>query len=81
MHVEETAAGEESLLLFCKPVELLNILRPRARHNPSHLRRCLRYKIQARRKRRLRAGVVAFNYKNYNNMLQKTEDTNFTVDT
>ncbi|KAK3224981.1 hypothetical protein Dsin_004843 [Dipteronia sinensis] len=75
MHVEETAAGEESLLLFCKPVELYNILRSRARHNPSHLRRCLRYKIQARRKRRLRAGVVAFNYKDYSNMLQKTEVT------
>ncbi|KAL5748408.1 hypothetical protein ACOSQ2_025705 [Xanthoceras sorbifolium] len=75
MHVEETAAGQESLLLFCKPVELYNILRSRARHNPSFLRRCLRFKIQARRKRRLRAGIVVFNYRDYSNMLQKTEVT------
>ncbi|RVX15518.1 hypothetical protein CK203_009237 [Vitis vinifera] len=79
---EEAVAAEESLLIYCKPVELYNILQCRALQNPeayqpdlphfmkfpelpvlnpnpldtihmrqpSFLQRCLRYKIQARRK-------------------------------
>ncbi|XP_012472073.1 polycomb group protein EMF2B isoform X1 [Gossypium raimondii] len=75
LSAEETDTTVENLLVYCKPVELYNILRCRALHNPSYLRRCLKYKIQARRKRRLRAGIVIFNYKDYGNMLQKTEVT------
>ncbi|KAG6684115.1 hypothetical protein I3842_12G046700 [Carya illinoinensis] len=52
LSVEKTTAAEESLLIYCKPVELYNILQRRALHNPSFLRRCLHYKLQARRKRR-----------------------------
>ncbi|KAJ7944697.1 polycomb group protein EMBRYONIC FLOWER 2-like [Quillaja saponaria] len=72
---EEVNAAEERLLIYCKPVELYNIIHRRARHNPSFLRRCLQYKIRARRKRRLSDGVVIFNYRDYSNMLQKTEVT------
>ncbi|XP_062073901.1 polycomb group protein EMBRYONIC FLOWER 2-like isoform X2 [Humulus lupulus] len=75
LSVEEAVAVEETLLVYCKPVELYNILRCRALDNPSFLRRCLNYKIQARRKRRLRAGTVIFNYRDCNNMLRKTEVT------
>ncbi|XP_050376189.1 polycomb group protein EMBRYONIC FLOWER 2-like isoform X2 [Argentina anserina] len=66
---------EENLLIYCKPVELYNILRPRSLHNPLFLRRCLRYKIQAKHKRRFNAGTVIFNYRDYSNILQKTEVT------
>ncbi|XP_061347687.1 polycomb group protein EMBRYONIC FLOWER 2-like [Gastrolobium bilobum] len=72
---EEEIAADESLLIYCKPVELYNILYRRALHNPSFLRRCLDYKIKARRKRGLRAGVVFFNYRDCYNMLRKTEVT------
>ncbi|RDY00349.1 Polycomb group protein VERNALIZATION 2, partial [Mucuna pruriens] len=72
---EEEIAADESLLIYCKPVELYNILYRRALQNPSFLRRCLRYKISARRKRRLRAGIVIFNYRDRYNMLRKTEVT------
>ncbi|KAL6279932.1 hypothetical protein ACE6H2_016813 [Prunus campanulata] len=75
LSAEEAVAIEESLLIYCKPVELYNILRPRALHNPLFLRRCLHYKIQARRKRRFRTGIVIFNYRDYNNTLRKTEVT------
>ncbi|KAJ4712667.1 polycomb group protein EMBRYONIC FLOWER 2-like [Melia azedarach] len=75
LSVEEATDGEENLLIYCKPVELYNILRHRAQQNPSFLRRCLRYKLRARLKRRLRAGIVVFNYRDYGNMLQKTEVT------
>ncbi|XP_022718515.1 polycomb group protein EMBRYONIC FLOWER 2-like isoform X2 [Durio zibethinus] len=75
LSAEESDTSVENLLLYCKPVELYNILHRRALHNPSFLRRCLKYKIQARRRRRLRAGIVIFNYKDYGNMLQKTEVT------
>ncbi|GMJ04847.1 REDUCED VERNALIZATION RESPONSE 2 [Hibiscus trionum] len=77
LHVsaEETDTAVENLLVYCKPVELYNILHRRALHNPSFLRRCLKYKIQVRHKKRLRAGIVIFNYKDYGNMLQKTEVT------
>lgn len=74
---EDATAAEENLLVYCKPVELYNILHRRAIHNPSFLRRCLRFKIQARRKRnkRLRAGIVIFNYRDRNNVHQKVEVT------
>ncbi|XWS38633.1 hypothetical protein CRYUN_Cryun19dG0147500 [Craigia yunnanensis] len=74
LSVEESDTAVENLLVYCKPVELYNILHLRALDNPSFLRRCLKYKIQARR-RRLRGGIVIFNYKDYGNMLQKTEVT------
>uniref|UniRef100_A0A1D1Y7L6 Polycomb group protein EMBRYONIC FLOWER 2 n=2 Tax=Anthurium amnicola TaxID=1678845 RepID=A0A1D1Y7L6_9ARAE len=51
---EETFAAEESLSVYCKPVELYNILQRRALHNPSFLQRCLHYKIQARLNHRIR---------------------------
>ncbi|KAK8676628.1 hypothetical protein V6N13_142201 [Hibiscus sabdariffa] len=75
LSAEETDTAVENLLVYCKPVELYNILHHRALHNPSFLRRCLKYKIQVRHKKRLRAGIVIFNYKDYGNMLQKTEVT------
>ncbi|GMI63962.1 REDUCED VERNALIZATION RESPONSE 2 [Hibiscus trionum] len=75
LSAEETDTAVENLLVYFKPVELYNILHRRALHNPSFLRRCLKYKIQTRRKKRLRAGIVIFNYKDYGNMLQKTEVT------
>ncbi|XP_024174259.1 polycomb group protein EMF2B isoform X2 [Rosa chinensis] len=71
----EAVSIEENLLIYCKPVELYNILRPRALHNPLFLRRCLRYEIQAKHKQRFNAGTVIFNYKDYCNNLQKTEVT------
>ncbi|MCL7051584.1 hypothetical protein MKW94_027719 [Papaver nudicaule] len=51
---EEVAAAEESLSIYCKPVELYNILQRRSLQNPSFLQRCLHYKIHAKRKRRIR---------------------------
>ncbi|XP_014521268.1 polycomb group protein EMBRYONIC FLOWER 2 isoform X4 [Vigna radiata var. radiata] len=72
---EEEIAADESLLVYCKPVELYNILYRRGLQNPSFLSRCLRYKITARQKRRLRAGIVIFNYRDHYNMLRKTEVT------
>ncbi|XP_016201473.1 polycomb group protein EMBRYONIC FLOWER 2 [Arachis ipaensis] len=72
---DEDTAADESLLIYCKPVELYNILYRRSLHNPSFLRRSLRYKIKARRKRRLRAGIVIFNYRDCYNMIRKTEVT------
>ncbi|KAL6181245.1 hypothetical protein ACLB2K_047900 [Fragaria x ananassa] len=75
MSAGEAVSIEENLLIYCKPVELYNILRPRALHNPLFLRRCLRYKIQAKHKRRFNVGTVIFNYRDYCNTLQKTEVT------
>ncbi|XP_020112648.1 polycomb group protein EMBRYONIC FLOWER 2 isoform X2 [Ananas comosus] len=54
---EEQRAAEESFLLYCKPVELYNILQRRAIKNPSFLQRSLLYKIQAKRKRRIQITV------------------------
>ncbi|RZC59864.1 hypothetical protein C5167_007162 [Papaver somniferum] len=51
---QEVAAAEESLSIYCKPVELYNILQRRTLQNPSFLQRCLHYKIHAKRKRRVR---------------------------
>ncbi|CAO2836839.1 unnamed protein product [Amaranthus hypochondriacus] len=73
--VEEDVAAEECLLVYCKPVELYNILQRRAQHNPSFLARCLNYKIEAKWKRGLMDGNVIFNYRDHNNLLRKTEVT------
>ncbi|XP_072977401.1 polycomb group protein EMF2B [Typha angustifolia] len=54
---EEQLAAEESFSAYCKPVELYNILQRRAIRNPSFLQRCLQYKIQAKRKKRIQITV------------------------
>ncbi|XP_071734110.1 polycomb group protein EMBRYONIC FLOWER 2-like isoform X2 [Rutidosis leptorrhynchoides] len=54
---EEQIAAEESLSVYCKPVELYNILQRRAVKNPSFLQRCLRYKLQEKQKRRIELSV------------------------
>ncbi|KAL9240360.1 hypothetical protein vseg_014590 [Gypsophila vaccaria] len=51
---EEEIAAEESLAVYCKPVELYNILQ---RRTPSFIQRCLRYKMQARNHKRIRMSV------------------------
>ncbi|XP_022158468.1 polycomb group protein EMBRYONIC FLOWER 2-like [Momordica charantia] len=73
--LEVATTAEDSLLIYCKPVELYNILHLRSLNNPSFLRRCLLYKLQARRKERVSTGVVIFNYRDYNNIVRKTEVT------
>ncbi|KAM7499499.1 hypothetical protein LguiA_023913 [Lonicera macranthoides] len=57
LSAEEEIAAEESLSIYCKPVELYNILQRRAIRNPSFLQRCLHYKIQAKHKRRIQMTV------------------------
>ncbi|XP_058086880.1 polycomb group protein EMF2B-like isoform X7 [Magnolia sinica] len=57
LSVDEAAAAEESLSIYCKPVEFYNILQRRALQNPSFLQRCLHYKIQANRKRRIQMTI------------------------
>ncbi|KAL3521374.1 hypothetical protein ACH5RR_019523 [Cinchona calisaya] len=57
LSAEEEVAAEESLSIYCKPVELYNILQRRAIRNPSFIQRCLRYKIQAKHKRRIQMTV------------------------
>ncbi|KAK9063276.1 hypothetical protein SSX86_017146 [Deinandra increscens subsp. villosa] len=54
---EEQAAAEESLSVYCKPVELYNILQRRAVKNPLFLQRCLHYKLQAKQKKRIQISV------------------------
>ncbi|BAF24739.2 Os09g0306800, partial [Oryza sativa Japonica Group] len=49
---DEQLAAEESFALYCKPVELYNIIQRRSIKNPAFLQRCLLYKIHARRKKR-----------------------------
>lgn len=57
LSVEEEAAAEESLSIYCKPVELYNILQRRAIKNPSFLQRCLEYKKQVKHKKRIQMEV------------------------
>ncbi|KAL0359067.1 UNVERIFIED_CONTAM: Polycomb group protein EMBRYONIC FLOWER 2 [Sesamum angustifolium] len=57
LSAEEQIAAEESLSIYCKPVELYNILQRRAVRNPSFLQRCLRYKIQAKHKKRIQMTI------------------------
>ncbi|KAI8007470.1 Polycomb group protein EMF2B [Camellia lanceoleosa] len=54
---EVEIAAEESLSIYCKPVELYNILQRRAVRNPSFLQRCLRYKIQAKHQKRIQMTI------------------------
>ncbi|XP_024976364.1 polycomb group protein EMBRYONIC FLOWER 2-like isoform X3 [Cynara cardunculus var. scolymus] len=54
---EEQTAAEESLSVYCKPVELYNILQRRAIKNPSFLQRCLHYKLQEKYKRRVQVSI------------------------
>ncbi|XP_065871884.1 polycomb group protein EMBRYONIC FLOWER 2 isoform X2 [Euphorbia lathyris] len=57
LSAEEEMAAEESLAIYCKPVELYNILQRRSMRNPSFLQRCLSYKIQAKHKKRIQVTV------------------------
>ncbi|XWS47714.1 hypothetical protein CRYUN_Cryun13aG0007900 [Craigia yunnanensis] len=57
LSAEEEIAAEESLSIYCKPVELYNILQRRTVRNPLFLQRCLRYKIQEKRKMRIQMTV------------------------
>ncbi|XP_059650980.1 polycomb group protein EMBRYONIC FLOWER 2-like isoform X3 [Cornus florida] len=57
LSAEEEIAAEESLSVYCKPVELYNILQRRAIGNPSFLQRCLHYKIQAMHKKRIQMTI------------------------
>ncbi|KAF7065150.1 hypothetical protein CFC21_071302 [Triticum aestivum] len=54
---DEQLAAEESFALYCKPVELYNIIQRRAIRNPAFLQRCLHYKIHASRKKRIQITV------------------------
>ncbi|XP_021905596.1 polycomb group protein EMBRYONIC FLOWER 2 isoform X2 [Carica papaya] len=57
LSAEEKIAAEESLSIYCKPVELYNILQRRAIRNPIFLQRCLHYKIQGKHKRRIQMTI------------------------
>ncbi|CAH9121605.1 unnamed protein product [Cuscuta epithymum] len=57
LSAEEEIAAEESLTIYCKPVELYNILQRRAAKNPSFLQRCLRYKLQAKHRKRIQMTI------------------------
>ncbi|RZB42750.1 Polycomb group protein EMBRYONIC FLOWER 2 [Glycine soja] len=57
LSAEEELAAEESLSIYCKPVELYNILQRRAMRNPSFLQRCLHYRIKAKHKKRIHMAV------------------------
>ncbi|KAM6601293.1 polycomb group protein EMBRYONIC FLOWER 2 isoform X2 [Cannabis sativa] len=58
MSAEEEVAAEESLSIYCKPVEFYNIIQRRAIRNPSFLQRCLSYKMEAKHKRRIQMTVT-----------------------
>ncbi|KAJ4706526.1 Polycomb group EMBRYONIC FLOWER 2-like protein [Melia azedarach] len=57
LSAEEEIAAEESLSVYCKPVELYNILQRRAVRNPLFLQRCLSYQIQEKRRRRIQITI------------------------
>ncbi|XP_044971149.1 polycomb group protein EMF2B-like [Hordeum vulgare subsp. vulgare] len=54
---DEQLAAEETFKLYCKPVELCNVIQKRALDNPAFLQRCLHYMIQASRKKRIQLTV------------------------
>ncbi|KXG37542.1 polycomb group protein EMBRYONIC FLOWER 2 isoform X1 [Sorghum bicolor] len=54
---DEQLAAERSFALYCKPIELYNIIQRRAVKNPPFIQRSLLYKIQARRKKRIQITV------------------------
>ncbi|XP_042497430.1 polycomb group protein EMF2B-like isoform X2 [Macadamia integrifolia] len=53
LSAEEAIAAEESLSIYCRPIELYNIIQRRAIRNPSFLKRCLTHKIQEKHNKRL----------------------------
>jgi hypothetical protein len=55
---EGAALAEESFSMYCKPLELYNILQHRASKHPLFLQRSLSYKIQAKRQRRIKMTVT-----------------------
>lgn len=55
---EEADLAEESFSMYCKPVELYNILKLRASKQPLFLQRNLSYKIQEKRQRRIKMTVT-----------------------
>ncbi|XP_058207511.1 polycomb group protein EMBRYONIC FLOWER 2 isoform X7 [Rhododendron vialii] len=65
LSAEEEIAAEESLSIYCKPVELYNILQRRAIRSPSFLQRCLQYKIQAKHKKRIQMTISLSGTPNY----------------
>ncbi|GAB2212166.1 hypothetical protein Droror1_Dr00025515 [Drosera rotundifolia] len=73
--LEELVPAEECLLVFCKPVELYNILHRRSQYSPSFLSRCLLYKLESKSRTRLVDGNVIFNYRDQNGVLRKNEVT------
>ncbi|KAB1204126.1 Polycomb group protein EMBRYONIC FLOWER 2, partial [Morella rubra] len=62
LSAEEEIAAEESLSIYCKPVELYNILQRRAIRTPYFLQRCLRYKIEAKHKKRYTIFLSKFHF-------------------
>ncbi|KAL3650390.1 hypothetical protein CASFOL_006793 [Castilleja foliolosa] len=54
---EEQVAAEESLSIYCKPVEFYNIIQRRSVRNPYFIQRCLGYKIQAKNKKRIQMTI------------------------
>ncbi|KAF8660001.1 hypothetical protein HU200_058085 [Digitaria exilis] len=54
---DEQHAAERSFNLYCKPVELYNIIQRRAIKSPTFIQRSLLYKIQARRKKRIQITI------------------------
>ncbi|CAM0907819.1 unnamed protein product [Alopecurus aequalis] len=54
---DEKLTPDECLALYCQPVELYNIIRLRAIKSAPSLQRCLSYKIDARRKKRIQISV------------------------
>ncbi|KAJ1293576.1 hypothetical protein BS78_01G079000 [Paspalum vaginatum] len=61
---DEQLAAEKSFALYCKPVELYNIIHRRAVKNPPFIQRSLLYKIHARRKKRIQITISLSGSKN-----------------
>ncbi|XP_019192023.1 PREDICTED: polycomb group protein EMBRYONIC FLOWER 2 isoform X2 [Ipomoea nil] len=70
LSAEEETAAEESLSIYCKPVELYNILQRRAAKNPIFIQRCLRYKLQAKHKKRIQMAISLPATKNDGSQIQ-----------
>ncbi|CAM9002494.1 unnamed protein product [Rhodiola kirilowii] len=54
---EEASIAEDSLMIYCKPVELYNILHRRSLKNPSFLQRCLGYRRRGKSEKRLQMNI------------------------
>lgn len=59
MHLseEDEIAAEQSFSIYCKPVELYNILQRRAIDTPYFLQRCLHYKKQVKDKKKIQMTI------------------------